>query len=302
MFGRETTDRFIDRPLPNAEEIAAASWQRLQILDEMPAALSAQGAEWASYFREWERFVTDFFTSHSAWTHAVKSWKAGDLTHAREHLAQSKPEAVLQQYARMATRGHITAGEKGLLVSMNLRWLSYIVSQRQALGVEAIRWKFEPTEDEPLAQEPGSYTFFVDREQHLWRGWGEKETGQPCFAKSDTPENLDDAYLAVQKEFSLSLRCIMGEPLLKGKYNTKLLFRTTTPPTPETTVDVELRGSTGAQPVKDHLDLRHMPPDQSGMVAASYPVEIDQGFLRLDLKPAAGKVHLCGVVLEPTAV
>jgi hypothetical protein len=254
-----------------------------------------------SYFREWERFVTDFFASHSAWTRAVKSWKAGDLAQAREQLAQSKPEAVLQQYARTATHGRITSGEKALLVSMNLRWLSYIVSQRQALGMDAIRWKFEPTEDEPLAQQPGSYTFFLDREQHLWRGWGEKETGQPCFAKSDTPEDLDDAFLQVEKEFSLSLRCILDEPLLKGKYNAKLLFRALTPSTPETTVDIALHGSAGAEPVKNRIDLRQAPPDQSGLVTASYPVEIDQGFLRLDFKPVAGKAYLCGVVLEPTA-
>ena len=302
MFGRETTDRFIDRPLPNVDEIAAASRQRLQILDEMPPAVSAQCAEWMTYFREWERFVTDFFASHSAWTQAAKSWRVGDLAQARDQLTRSKPEAVLQQYARMATRGDITAGEKGLLVSMNLRWLSYIVSQRQALGVDPIRWKFEPTEDEPLAQQPGSYTFFLDREQHLWRGWGEKETGQHCFAKSDTAENLDDAFLQVEKEFSLSLRCMMGEPLLKGKYNAKLLFSAATPPTPEATVEIELQGSAGAEPVKDRIDLRQTPPDQSGMVTASYPVEVDQGFLRLDFKPVAGKALLCGVVLEPTAV
>jgi hypothetical protein len=30
-------------------------------------------------------------------------------------------------------------------------------------------------------------------------------------------------------------------------------------------------------------------------------VDIDQGFLQLDLRPAAGTVRMCGVVLEPIA-
>jgi len=304
MFGRETGDSFIDRrslPLPDAAEIIAASRERLKILDGMPPALSAQGVEWLAYFREWEGFVADFFASHSAWVRSVKTAKAGDIQQARAQLVQSKPEAVLELYARMAARLGGTSGEKGLLVSMNLRWLPYIVSERQALGVDAIRWKFEPTEDEPLAMGAGKYTFFVDNDHHLWRGWGEKETGQPCFAKSDTPEALSDAYLEVQKEFSLSLKCIMGEPILKGTYNATLLFLPVTQKDPEASVDFKLRGSGHGQAVKDRMDLRLKSVNESGVVVAIRSLEIDQGFLQLDLRPVAGKVRMCGVVLEPIA-
>ncbi len=304
MFARETGDRFMDRrslPLTDAAEIIAGCHQRLKVLDEMPPELSAQDAQWVAYFRDGERFTIDFFESHYAWMRSAKSAKAGDIAQARVQLAQSKPEAVIELYARMATRLDITSGDKGLLVSMNLRWLPYIVSQRQALGVDAIRWKFQPTEDEPLAMGQGKYTFFVDSDRRLWRGWGERETGQPCFAKSDTPEDLSDACLEVQKEFALSLKCIMGEPLLKGTYNTKLLFLPVTPQAPEGSVEIELRGSANGPPVKGRLDLRSRPADHSGVVAANYSVEIDQGFLQLGVKPAAGKVRLCGVVLEPIA-
>jgi hypothetical protein len=38
MFGRETTDLFIDRPLPDLKAVEAASRQRLQMLEEMPVA------------------------------------------------------------------------------------------------------------------------------------------------------------------------------------------------------------------------------------------------------------------------
>jgi hypothetical protein len=301
LFGRETTDRFIDRPLPDTAEIAAASRARVQILDEMPASsLSVLGAKWVSYFREWERFVTDFFASHAAWERSVASLKAGEISQARQQLAHCQPMQVLQQYARLITRLDTTVGEKGLLVSMNLRWLPYIVSQRQALGLETIRWKFEPTENEGLAQQPGRYTFFIDRNYYLWRGWGEKETGQPCFAKTDTPEDIRDAYLEVQKEFSLSLRCMMGEPLLKGKYSARLWFLPVTPQAPEGSAEIEVHGSAQSPPVTDRLKFGQMPIDASaGLGVANYPVEIDQGFLRLDIKPVSGQVRLCGVTIEP---
>ena len=190
MFGSETTDVFVDPPVGDAQGAIIGCQQRLQMLNKLSRlALSAKAAAQVAYYRDWENFVLGFYRSQSACVRALRSSKAGDIAQARQQLAQSKPEAVLELYARMATRLRITSGEKALLVSMNLRWLPYIVSQRQALGVEVIRWKFEPTEDEPLAQGPGKYTFFFDNDHHLWRGWGEKETGQPCFARSDTPED-----------------------------------------------------------------------------------------------------------------
>ena len=149
MFGRETSDRFIDRPFPDANEVEARSRRRLEILEAMPASsLSPQAAQWQAYFRDWERFVTGFFHSQAAWVRSVASLKSNAIAEARQDLTQCKPEEVLEQYARMAARLGVTSGEKGLLLSMNLRWLPYIVSQRQALGLDSIRVKFEPTEHE----------------------------------------------------------------------------------------------------------------------------------------------------------
>jgi hypothetical protein len=303
LFARETGDRFMDRrslPLTDPAEIIAGCRQRLKMLDEMPPELSPQGAQWAAYFRDGEQFTIEFFESHYAWMRSVKAAKAGEVAQARAELARSKPEAVIELYGRMASHLGATAGDKGLLISMNLRWLPYIVSQRQALGVDAIRWKFGPTEDEPLAMGQGKYTFFIDCDHHLWRTWGEKETGQPCFAKSETPEELGDAWLEAQREFSLSLRCITGEPLLKGKYNVKLLFLPWAPPAPQVIVEIELRGSKDA-PLDKHVLGLGLPDDNSGLVAATFALEIDQGFLQLGVNPGAGKVRLCGVVLEPAA-
>jgi hypothetical protein len=304
MFGRETGDSFMDRrslPLASTAEIAAGCRERLQILDQVPAPRSAQGAAWLAYYRDHERFIMDFFASHSAWALSVKAAEAGDLRQAREQIARSKPEAVIELYAHMVSRLEVTSGDKGLLVSLNLRWLPYIVSERQALGLDVIRWKFEPTEGEPLAMGPGKYTYFFDKDHHLWRGLGEKEIGQPCFAKSDTPEDLADAWLEIQKNASLSLKCIMGEPLLKATYNARLLFLPATRQDTQASVEFELRGSDHGQAVKDRIDLHPKSVNESGLIEASRTLEIDQGFLQLDLRPVAGQARMCGVVLEPAA-
>jgi hypothetical protein len=301
MFGRETTDEFMDRPLSPPGDVIARSEQRLRMLEEMiSSSLSAQGAKWVNYFRDWEGFVANFYRSHSAYERSVKAWKAGDLEQARGQLAQSKPEEVLEHFAGMANRAGITAGEKGLLISMNLRWLPYVVSHRQALGMDSVRWKFEPTEDEPLAQAPGITTFFIDRERRLWRGWGEKETGQPAVGQAGTAEQIQDSYLEVEKTLSLRLACIMGDPLPKGDYNVKLLFLPTAQQ--DFRVDLQLRGSVRGQPIRDRIDFRGIPRDNSGMIAVNHSLLIDQGLLEMDIKPLGGKALLCGVVLEPAGV
>ena len=230
---------------------------------------------------------------------SVASLKSNAIAEARQALSLCKPEEVLEQYARMAARLGVTSGEKGLLLSMNLRWLPYIVSQRQALGLDSIRVKFEPTEHELLAQQPGIYTFFIDRDHRLWLGWGEKETGLPVSAQSATPEELRESSVEVDKALSMRLRCMMGESLLEGNYDVKLLFLPPAQPDSEAMVDLQLRGSSQGRPVKERLTLRQELADSLGVIPTHYRVHVDQGYLQLDVIPAQGKALLCGVVLEP---
>ncbi len=300
MFGCESTDKFIEHPLGDAQAAIFDCQQRLQTLDKISRLpLSAKRAERVAYYRDWENFVLGFYRSHSAWERSVALGKEGKVARAREALADCKPEAVLEQYARMASKGGMTSGEKGLLVSMNLHWLPYIVSQRQALGLESVRVKFMPTRHEPLAQSPGRYTFFIDRDHHLWIGWGEKETGVAAFERSEPPEEVSDAGLESDRPFSLTLRCMMGEPLLPSSYNAQLLFARPSVAERESALDLELHGSNDADAIKDHVDLAQKLAGGLPLVSLSYPVKVQHGDLRIDIKPEKGRVFLCGVVLEP---
>jgi hypothetical protein len=162
-----------------------------------------------------------------------------------------------------------------------------------------VRVKFMPTTHEPLAQAPGSYTFFIDRDHHLWIGLGEKETGVAAFAQSEAPEEVNDAGLESDRPFSLTARCMMGEPLLPGSYNAKLLFARPSVAGAQSVLDLEIRGSKDTEAVKGHVDLAQELATGLPLVSLSYPVHVKQDDLRIDIKPEKGRVFLCGVVIEP---
>jgi len=300
LFGIESANVFIDHPLGDTQAAIVACQQRLDMLEKISRLpLSDKGADAVGYYRDWENFVAGLFRSHSAWERSVALRKKGEIARARDALADCQPETVLEQYARMASRLGITSGEKGLLISMNLHWLPYIVSQRQALGLESVRVKFMPTEHEPLAQAPGLFTFFFDRNHQLWMGLGEKETGIPASMRSNPPGEVQDAGLESAGPFTLTVRCMMGEPLLPGSYNAHLLFAHPPAAEAESVLDLELRGGSETEAIKDHVDLAQKLASGSPMVSLSYPLNVKQGDLRLDIKPQKGSVFLCGVVVEP---
>ena len=73
-----------------------------------------------------------FYETHSAWERSGEFLTKGDVESSRRELALCNPKSVLEQYARAASRGGPTRGEMGILIAMDLKWLPYILSQRQA--------------------------------------------------------------------------------------------------------------------------------------------------------------------------
>jgi hypothetical protein len=79
----------------------------------------------------------------------------------------------------------MTRGERGLVVSMNTRWLSHYVRLRQQLGIQPVRFNFARTSHDLLAQSRGIFTFHFDQEQNIWETLGTEETGCQVFALPD---------------------------------------------------------------------------------------------------------------------
>jgi hypothetical protein len=170
MFGRETTDRFMDTPLADAAAHMKKSRARGAILAGIDrAALTADGRDRLDYFKNYEDFIYTFFASHTALERAQAHLKAGEYEQARAELRRTRPEDAIRAYVRAARSGTITSGEKALVISLNLRWLPYFVSAAQAAGIEPVRVRLGKVEREPLAQGAGHNTFHFDEQGRLWR-------------------------------------------------------------------------------------------------------------------------------------
>lgn len=223
MFGRETSDRFIDVPLDDAGEVIARCRARLQLLRAIDSAmLPPEGRERLAYFRDFEQFTAAFFESHAAYERALALHKGGDTNGARTAIGKASPLTVIEQYVRAASHGAMTRGEQALIVSLNLRWLPYIASLRQALGMEPARFKFAPTQHEPLAQGPGRNSFWIDSTGALWKAMGEKETGAPVATLAASGEEICTTGIRIERPVELTLGATMGDPFAVGRYMAKV--------------------------------------------------------------------------------
>jgi hypothetical protein len=218
-FGRETTDRFIDLPLADAAQVMARCRERRAMIDRIDAsALEPEGRERLAYYRDYEAFTEAFFRSHAAYERALEAHRRGDAAGARQAVAEADPRAVIELYTRAAAHGAMTRGEQALIISLNLRWLPYIISLRQALGLEPVRFKFQPTLHEPLAQGAGLNTFWIDAHGALWKGLGEKETGAPAVAQTGETDEVCASGIRLEKPLKFKPAGIMGDKLAPGRY------------------------------------------------------------------------------------
>jgi hypothetical protein len=266
QFGRETRDIFIDQYLREAPALEGCN-RRLRILRALePQAQSQQAKTWVQYFENWERFVQAFYEAQGALQRSLEASEGGDLEGARREISAARPEAAVEQYSRTIIQGGATRGEKGILVSLNLRWLPYFAAQRQALGMEPLRVRFAPTMPEAQAQSPGRFTYAFDGKQRLWLVLGSAETGGDVQAGGDnTPCS---GGLIVHHAISLALSGMGGQPLPPG-------------------------------PARVNLEV---PPGER--VDAS-DVQVTAGKLNLTLKPVNGPASVCGLSVDlsgrPTA-
>ena len=93
----------------------------------------------------------------------------------------------------------------------DLRWLTYFIQLRQALGMEPVRIKFGPAEHEDLAQLPGKFSYYVGADDAVWQCLGEKETGACAFTESDSASELARTGVEIDKPLSFILRPIMTD-------------------------------------------------------------------------------------------
>lgn len=217
MFGRETNQMLIPKPLTNQESVIAGCRSRLKLLEK------AKGKN-ADYFKGLEAFIIAFYETQTNLQRCETAYQKGDLPAARTALEACKPEEVIRQYVAFSSIGGMTPGEKGLLVSLNTRWLVYFVSMRQRLGMEPVRYLFGPTSHDPLAQQPGLFTYYFDAKHQVWQTLGTKETGAATFSAPSADDEIARQGLESDKPITVDVRPFARRgDLPAGNYRLKLL-------------------------------------------------------------------------------
>jgi hypothetical protein len=171
------------------------------------------------YYLGQERFYLSFITQHGILHEANIAWKEGQLQKASSLISKASPESTLLTYSNLHESLEYTRGEEAMLISLNLRWLPDFVEQKQLSRVETIRYNFQPTRHDPLAQAPGKYSFFTDENGALWRGMGEAEVmNTKAISPDTTVSSTGEQFIVSREPFSIDLETWRGNPLSPGKY------------------------------------------------------------------------------------
>ncbi len=331
MFGRETSEYFYDmkdteqrlkrfqlekygNPLDYPENAVKEAQKRLLILDTIDALnLTQQGKEWYRYFYGFENFVISFNRNQKYLIDAFDLIEQEEYTKAKEILSKADPEETIRLFSEFSSQGYITQGEKGLIVSLNLRWLPDFYVFMQKLRMMPVRYNFAPTFHEHLAgSSRGKYTFFFTEEKTVWRSMGDEETGQEVKIMDDVSQENEIAAAGIRTENSFELEAGIWRPLRRleewqdnslspGKYELELIVYD-----PEITqannsiYELQLVDRNGKQVAGAKVDVFNESNHENNPGHLKFPFTVEQGEkLSLKFIPVKGKIIVNGLVIHP---
>ena len=301
MFGRETSDFFIDVKLKDPDDVIRNCDRRLDQLKQInPAAITDEGRQMLTYFSRHEQFVKSFFTVQHAVEQSVALKKAGDIAGAARLVEALHPEKVIEQYAALSTTMPITKGEQGILITLNTRWLPYVLAQQQAVSNQPARFAFRPTLHEPLAQLPGKNTYFVDRSGAMWRCLGDKETGETVVPNKAGNEEILTYGLSISNSHSVSLtlKTISDSLFAAGTYSVSFQFSNLSQTNgAQTALAIALQGGDEI-PVTDLINLSGTSTQTHAVLEKTYKIKSSRGKLTVLLVAKGGSAALHSVVIQ----
>lgn len=237
MFGRETSDHLFDLGTQKTGDIyepaevrMERSKSRMDLLQKVDqSVLSKSGQKCFKYCESMELFYRGIFENQDKFTKVYAMLERHHIDSARVILQTVYPEKTIEAYAKASTILPITSGEKALIISMGTRWLPDFLNLKQRARMTGIYYKFQATQHDPLAQSPGTNTYFVDEKKIFWSCLGEKEmksgrTG--TFSNNEIrelPEN-SRTYLLINQPLTFPLATIGRNNLEAGKYRLELKY------------------------------------------------------------------------------
>lgn len=238
MFGRETTDHFYDvgkqivgEKYEPTEVAIERIKSRITILNGVDRSkLSEQGMKMINYYSAMEQFYLNLFQNQDKFYKAYDLIERQNIDSAKIVLQTTSPEKTIELYSKASAILPMTSGEKALIISMGTRWLPDFVNLKQRAGMADICYKFEATQHDTLAQQPGASTYFIDKENTLWSCLGKKELGTGVPEKfnnkeaNDLPE-VSQTYMKMSAPFIIPLVTIGKNQLAQGRYNLEIKYK-----------------------------------------------------------------------------
>jgi hypothetical protein len=215
MFGRETSDHFVDlgpqrlgHKMESWEAMKIKSEKRLEILKEV--ALVNEN-NYLQYQKGMEEFYISFFENQILFQGAYAALKDDHIEKAKEIIVKANPDESIQKYTDATKRIGFSSGEKAMVFSMNTRWKADFINLKQRLGMEPVRFKFAPTQHDPLAQAPGHYSYFIDELGEWSRCLWKHELKGASFVEKE-----GETALEVTDDFVFELTSMHGQQIPAG--------------------------------------------------------------------------------------
>jgi hypothetical protein len=330
MFGRETSEYFYDmkdteprlkrfqlgeygNPLDYPENAVKEAQKRLNILNEIDTIrLTEQGRDWYRYFYGFEKFVISFNQNQKYLIEAFDLIEEEEFTRARETLSKANPEETIRLYSEFSSQGYITQGEKGLIVSLNLRWLPDFYVFMQKLRMIPVKYNYAPTFHEHMARSAGEFTFFYTEDKQVWRSMGKKETGVEVKVANGISFSDETAASYIESEQSLELEVGIWRPLrrleewqnnslLPGKYELELtIYDPDLNQINNRVFDIQIVDQNGMQITGNRVDLYNESKPDHSPIRIKMPFSVEQGQkLKLRMIPIKGNIILNSMVIHP---
>jgi hypothetical protein len=331
MFGRETSEYFYDmkdteprlkrfqlgkygNPLDYPENAVKEAQKRLTLLDEIDMLkLSEQGRDWYRYFYGFEKFVISFNQNQKYLIDAFDLIEIKEYSRAGKTLSNANPEETIRLYSDFSSQRYITQGEKGLIVSLNLRWLPDFYVFMQKLRMMPVRYNFAPTFHEKLAQGAGgTQSFFFTEDKDVWLSVGEEETGceVKVFQDVDLSDETEATCIESEQPFEFELGIWrplrrleewQDNSLLPGKYEVELIFYDPVLTRGADRIfEIQIVDNHNMQVTTRKVDFKKVSNPDNKHVRMKMPFSVEQG-QKLNLKfiPIKGNIILNGLIIHP---
>ena len=312
MFGHSTlkTDK---NSFHNARQWLEDSKDRLSVLKGVqPDQIRKEGRCHYRYFKQLEEFYLKFIPEELCRREVDSLLKNKKVNHARDLYKRCDPFTAIETFTSASEECGISRGEKGLIINFNCYWRTVYENLGQQLGIQPIRFNYQPTQHEPLAQSPGTKTYFIDKQNHFWLGLGAHETGVPVWGKL----HQNDQPLKPEREISQTglhsmdtiklnnLKTMQDSSLLSGIYRVDLLFPVNVPQASGLPhkIAVMMNGKEKRKVLKFEVNLDDHDKKDEPYLVVSHALEVDKGSIDVLLSGIDGPAVISGIVLKPVKV